>query len=43
MQTLGKEHVTMSEVYASGAIDPSLTGWFSGRLQETGSNVDHGS
>src|SRR5246500_2473372 len=34
--TLGKHHVTTSEVYTSGVIDQSLSGWFSERLKEAG-------
>ena len=34
--TLGKNQVTMSEVYASGAIDPDLSNWFAGRLRDAG-------
>jgi hypothetical protein len=41
--TLGKEQVTMSEVYTSGAIDQNLSPWFAGRLQETASRAEHGS
>ena len=39
--TLGKKEVTASEVYASGAVDQNLSGWFAGRLQET-APADHG-
>jgi hypothetical protein len=38
--TLGKKEVTASEVYASGAVDQNLSGWFAGRLQET-ARADH--
>src|SRR3954452_11826507 len=34
--TLGKHHVTASEVYTSGVVDRSLSGWFSERLKEAG-------
>jgi len=26
----------MSEVYTGGLLDPALSGWFAGRLQELG-------
>ena len=38
--TLGKKEVTASEVYASGAVDQNLSGWFAGRLLET-ARADH--
>ena len=38
--TLGKKEVSASEVYASGAVDHNLSGWFAGRLQET-APADH--
>ena len=34
--SLGKKQVTMSEVYTGGLLDPALSGWFAGRLQELG-------
>jgi hypothetical protein len=34
--TLGRTHVTTSEVYTSGARDPALSGWFAGRLKDAG-------
>jgi len=34
--TLGNNHVTMSEIYASGARDEALSGWFAGRLKDAG-------
>lgn len=34
--SLGKKHVTMSEVYTGGVMDQALSGWFAGRLQEMG-------
>jgi hypothetical protein len=39
--TLGKKEVTASEVYASGAVDRNLSGWFARRLQET-ARAGHG-
>ncbi len=34
--TLGKKQVTAAEIYTSGGLDPALTAWFSGRLEEAG-------
>jgi hypothetical protein len=34
--TLDKKQVTASEVYTSGAFDQSLSGWFAGRLRDSG-------
>ncbi|ANV99744.1 hypothetical protein [Bradyrhizobium icense] len=34
--TLGKTHVTMSEVYTSGVLDQALSGWFAQRLKDAG-------
>ncbi|MDF0578675.1 hypothetical protein [Bradyrhizobium yuanmingense] len=33
---LDRQHVTMSEVYVSGAVDEPLSRWFASRLEETG-------
>ncbi|MBR0830593.1 hypothetical protein JQ596_34305 [Bradyrhizobium manausense] len=33
---LAGKNVTMSEVYVGGVLDPVLSAWFAGRLQETG-------
>jgi hypothetical protein len=33
---LDRPHVTMSEVYVSGAVDEPLSRWFATRLEETG-------
>ncbi|MBR0714553.1 hypothetical protein [Bradyrhizobium liaoningense] len=32
---LAGRNVTVSEVYVGGVLDPALTAWFAGRLQET--------
>jgi hypothetical protein len=34
--TLGKKGVTVPEVYVGGALDPRLSGWLAGRLQQQG-------
>ena len=34
--TLGRKHVTMSEIYTSGGLDAALSGWFAARLKEAG-------
>jgi hypothetical protein len=34
--TLGRTHVTVSEVYASGAPDAALSAWFATRLRDAG-------
>ena len=34
--TLGKKHVTTSEVYVGGAVDKPLSVWFAGRLKDVG-------
>jgi hypothetical protein len=36
---LGKSSV-VSDVYASGAIDPSMSGWLAGRLKDVGLGLD---
>src|SRR5262245_37312610 len=33
---LGRTQVTTAEVYTSGARDPALSGWFTGRLRDAG-------
>ena len=37
--TLGRTHVTTSEVFTSGARDPALSGWFAGRLKDAGLSI----
>jgi hypothetical protein len=32
--TLGRNHVTLSEVYVGGLVDAALSNWFCGRLQQ---------
>jgi hypothetical protein len=34
--TLGKTQVMASEVYTSGALNQTLSGWFAGRLKDAG-------
>jgi hypothetical protein len=34
--TLGKKHVTLSEVYVGGVIDQLLSGWLSQQLKDVG-------
>jgi hypothetical protein len=34
--TLGKKHVTVSDVYVGGVIDHTLSAWLGGRLKEVG-------
>jgi hypothetical protein len=34
--TLDRTRIASSEVYTGGAFDPSLSGWFAGRLREAG-------
>ena len=34
--TLGRKHVTMSEIYTSGGLDAALSGWFAARLKDAG-------
>jgi hypothetical protein len=34
--TLGKDQVTLSEVYVGGLVDAALSNWFCGRLQQQG-------
>ena len=34
--TLGRKHVTMSEIYTGGSLDAGLSGWFARRLKDAG-------
>ena len=36
MLTLGKTHVTTSEIYTGGGFDQTLSNWFAGRLKDAG-------